>query len=158
LDVAGSNTVVTELAGQKVADLLLINDRDLTYAKIRFDERSIATLKAHLGKIGDSLTRALCWSAAWDMLRDGEISASDFIDIALAGLPGEDDIATVAIIASQLTTAVELYSAPTKRDSARLKVGNAYEQMLKAAPAGSDHQLQFARNFTSFAASASTMI
>lgn len=154
LDVTGSNTVVAELAGQKVADLLLINDRDLSYAKIRFDDRSIATLKAHLGKIGDSLTRALCWSAAWDMLRDGEISASDFIDIALAGLPGEDDIATVAIIASQLTTAVELYSAPTKRDSARLKVGNAYEQMLKAATAGSDHQLQFARNFTSFAASA----
>ena len=154
LDVAGSKTVVSELAGQKVADLLLINDRDLSYAKIRFDERSIATLKAHLGKIDDSLTRALCWSAAWDMLRDAEISATDFIDIALAGLPGEDDIATVTIIANQLVTAVELYSAPTKRDSARLKVGNAYEQMLKAAAAGSDHQLQFARNFTSFAASA----
>ena len=154
LDVAGSKTVVSELAGQKVADLLLINDRDLTYAKIRFDERSIATLKAHLGKIDDSLTRALCWSAAWDMLRDAEISATDFIDIALAGLPGEDDIATVTIIANQLVTAVELYSAPTKRDSARLKVGNAYEQMLKASAAGSDHQLQFARNFTSFAASA----
>jgi len=44
LDVTGSNTVVTELAGQKVADLLLINDRDLSYAKIRFDDRSIATL------------------------------------------------------------------------------------------------------------------
>jgi aminopeptidase N len=154
LDVAGSKTVVSELAGQKVADLLLINDRDLTYAKIRFDERSIATLKAHLGKIDDSLTRALCWSAAWDMLRDAEISATDFIDIALAGLPGEDDIATVTIIANQLVTAVELYSAPTKRDSARLKVGNAYEQMLKTSAAGSDHQLQFARNFTSFAASA----
>ena len=154
LDVAGSKTVVSELAGQKVADLLLINDRDLTYAKIRFDERSIATLKAHLGKIDDSLTRALCWSAAWDMLRDAEISATDFIDIALAGLPGEDDIATVTIIANQLVTAVELYSAPTKRDSARLKVGNAYEQMVRSATAGSDHQLQFARNFTSFAASA----
>ena len=154
LDVAGSKTVVSELAGQKVADLLLINDRDLTYAKIRFDERSIATLKAHLGKIDDSLTRALCWSAAWDMLRDAEISATDFIDIALAGLPGEDDIATVTIIANQLVTAVELYSAPSKRDSARLKVGNAYEQMVRSATAGSDHQLQFARNFTSFAASA----
>jgi aminopeptidase N len=154
LDVAGAKTVVSELAGQKVADLLLINDRDLSYAKVRFDDRSIATLKAHLGKIDDSLTRALCWSAAWDMLRDAEISAADFIDIALAGLPGEDDIATVTIIASQLVTAVELYSHPTKRDSARLKVGNAYEAMVRSAKAGSDHQLQFARNFTSFAASA----
>jgi aminopeptidase N len=154
LDVAGSKTVVSELAGEKVADLLLINDRDLSYAKVRFDDRSIATLKAHLGKIDNSLTRALCWSAAWDMLRDAEINATDFIDIALAGLAGEDDIATVTIIANQLITAVEFYSFPTKRDSARLKVGNAFEVMLANAKAGSDHQLQFARNFTSFASSA----
>ena len=154
LDVAGSKTVVSELAGEKVADLLLINDRDLSYAKVRFDDRSIATLKAHLGKIDYSLTRALCWSAAWDMLRDAEINATDFIDIALAGLTGEDDIATVTIIANQLITAVEFYSSPTKRDSARLKVGNAFEFMLANAKAGSDHQLQFARNFTSFASSA----
>jgi aminopeptidase N len=154
LDVAGDKTVVTELSGEKVADLLLINDRDLSYAKIRFDQRSITTLKAHLGKITDSLTRALCWSAAWDMLRDAEISASDFIEIALTGLSGEDDIATVTTIGSQLATAVEIYSAPTKRDSARLRVGNAYEKMLQAAKAGSDLQLQFARNFTSFASSA----
>lgn len=154
LDVAGSKTVVSELAGEKVADLLLINDRDLSYAKVRFDDRSIATLKAHLGKIDNSLTRALCWSAAWDMLRDAEINATDFIDIALAGLTGEDDIATVTIIANQLVTAVEFYSFPSKRDSARLKVGNAFEAMLRDAKAGSDHQLQFARNFTSFASSA----
>jgi aminopeptidase N len=154
LDVSGDKTVVTELAGEKVADLLLINDRDLSYAKIRFDQRSITTLKAHLGKITDSLTRALCWSAAWDMLRDAEISATDFIEIALTGLSGEDDIATVTTIGSQLATAVEIYSAPNKRDSARLRVGNAYEKMLQAAKAGSDLQLQFARNFTSFASSA----
>ena len=154
LDVAGEKTVVSELAGEKVADLLLINDRDLSYAKVRFDDRSIATLKAHLGEIDDSLTRALCWSAAWDMLRDAEINATDFIDIALAGLTGEDDIATVTIIANQLVTAVEFYSSPTKRDSARLKVGNAFEAMVQSAKAGSDHQLQFARNFTSFASSA----
>ena len=154
LDVAGSKTEVSELAGEKVADLLLINDRDLSYAKVRFDDRSIATLKAHLGKIDNSLTRALCWSAAWDMLRDAEINATDFIDIALAGLAEEDDIATVTIIANQLVTAVEFYSFPSKRDSARLKVGNAFEVMLANAKAGSDHQLQFARNFTSFASSA----
>jgi len=154
LDVSGAKTVVAQLAGEKVADLLLINDRDLSYAKIRFDQKSITTLKAHLGKITDSLTRALCWSAAWDMLRDAEISATDFIEIALTGLSGEDDIATVTTIGNQLATAVELYSAPTKRDSARLRVGNAYEKMLQQAAAGSDLQLQFARNFTSFASSA----
>jgi aminopeptidase N len=68
LDVSGNKTLIPSLSGEKVADLLLLNDQDLTYTKIRFDERSINTLKNHLGKIEDSLTRALCWSAAWDIL------------------------------------------------------------------------------------------
>ena len=154
LDVFGEKTLVAALTGETVADLLLLNDQDLTYTKIRFDDRSITTLKSHLGKINDSLTRALCWSAAWDMLRDAEISATDFIDIALAGLAGESEIATVTIICAQLGSAVELYSAPTKRDSARLRVGNAVEQMLTNAAGGSDNQLQFVKAFTSFASSA----
>ena len=154
LDVAGEKTVVSQLAGEPVADLLLLNDRDLTYAKIRFDNRSIECLKKYIGKIDDSLTRALCWSAAWDMLRDSELATSDFIDIALAGIEGESEIATITIIASQLSTAVELYSNPKKRDSARLKVANAFEKMIANAKAGSDNQLQFVKSFTTFASSA----
>jgi aminopeptidase N len=154
LDVVGAKTLVSQLAGEKVADLLLLNDKDLTYAKIRFDNSSIESLKIHIGKIDDSLTRALCWSAAWDMLRDSELAAADFIDIALAGIESESEIATLTTIASQLSTAVELYSNPTKRDSARLKVGNAFEQMISRAKAGSDNQLQFVKSFTAFAASA----
>jgi aminopeptidase N len=154
LDVSGARTEVVALANQKQADLLLLNEQDLTYAKIRFDDKSIATLKNHLGKIEDSLTRALCWSATWDMLRDGELPATDFIDIALSGVASEPDVATLTTISSQLATAVELYSNPKKRDSARLKVGNAFKKMIASAAAGSDHQLQFVKSFTSFAASA----
>ncbi len=149
LDVAGATTVVPELAGEKIADLLLINDRDLSYAKLRFDDRSIATLKAHLGKLNDSLARALCWSAAWDMLRDAEIGATDFIDIALAGLPGEDDITVATMILTQVNGAVEIYSRDTNRPELRTKVANALGALLDSAVAGSDHQLQFARAFAS---------
>ena len=151
LDVAGSSTEVKELAGEKLADLLIINDRDLSYAKVRMDERSIATLKSHLGDIKDPLTRALCWGISWDMLRDAELSASDFIDIALSGLKGETNITVVTVIEGQLNTAVELFSSPAKRDAARIKVANALGEMLDNAPGASDHQLQFARAFTSLA-------
>ena len=150
-DLSGEVTEVPEFAGEKEADLLLINDSDLSYAKIRFDQRSIATLKAHLGKIDDSLTRALCWSAAWDMLRDAELSATDFIDIALAGLPGEEDITIVTNVAMQLNTAVELYAADKNRDRLREKVAAGFHSMLLAAKPGSDHQLQFARALATFA-------
>jgi len=160
LDIAGDLTKVEELSGQKLADLLLVNDHDLTYAKIRFDARSIATLKSHLGKLSDGLSRALCWSAAWDMFRDAELSATDFIEIAMTGLAGEDDITTVTALMTQLNTAVEIYALNTavefyaadkNRDALREKVAAALLAFLKAAKAGSDHQLQFARSFASLA-------
>jgi len=151
LDVAGAITSVDKLKGEKVADLLLINDKDLSYAKIRFDQRSIETLKSHLGKLNDNLSRALCWSAAWDMLRDAEISSSDFIDIAIAGLPGEDDITTVTALGNQLASAIEVYAAPKNRDSLREKIATVMGDLLEKAKPGSDFQLQFARFFASLA-------
>ncbi|NCW47332.1 MAG: aminopeptidase N [Actinobacteria bacterium] len=151
LDVAGELTSVDKLKGEKVADLLLINDKDLSYAKIRFDQRSIETLKSQLGKLNDNLSRALCWSAAWDMLRDAEISSSDFIDIAIAGLPGEDDITTVTALGNQLSSAIEVYAAPNNRDSLREKIATVMGDLLERAKPGSDFQLQFARFFASLA-------
>ena len=151
LDVAGDLTSVEKLKGEKVADLLLINDKDLSYAKIRFDKRSIETLKSHLGKLNDNLSRALCWSAAWDMLRDAEISSSDFIDITIAGLPGEDDITTVTALGNQLASTIEVYAAPKNRDSLREKIATVMGDLLEKAKPGSDFQLQFARIFASLA-------
>ena len=75
LDVAGARTEVPELVGHPAADLVLVNDDDLTYAKLRLDERSLATLRTRIGAIPDPLARALCWSAAWDMTRDAELPA-----------------------------------------------------------------------------------
>ncbi|MFM7949644.1 MAG: ERAP1-like C-terminal domain-containing protein, partial [Actinomycetales bacterium] len=151
LDVSGELTNVAELSGEKVADLLLINDRDLSYGKIRFDEKSIATLKKNLGRLDDSLARALCWSASWDMLRDAEISASDFVDIVIAGLPGEDDVTTISAIGNQLASAIEVYSAPKNRDSQRERVAELIQTQLDKSAAGSDLQLQYARIFATVA-------
>jgi aminopeptidase N len=147
LDVAGALTVVPEFAGQKVADLLLINDRDLSYAKIRFDSRSLKTLTPYLGSITDPLTRALCWAAVWDMHRDGEISSSAFLDIAFAGLPGENDDAVVNITLSQMYTSVEAYTKDAERNEMRLKLANGLYALLQSAAPGSDLQMLYARAF-----------
>jgi aminopeptidase N len=147
LDVAGAATVVADLAGQKVADLLLINDRDLSYAKLRFDDRSIATLKTHLGKIDDALVRALCWAAIWDMHRDAEISSADFIEIALNGLAAETDDAIVNIVLSQLTTSVEAYTTDAHRDSTREKLADGLWALTNSCAPASDLQLLISRAF-----------
>ena len=75
----GELTEVAALVGQKQPDLLLLNEGDLAYAKIRLDERSLATVVGGLATLDDSLARALCWGAAWDMTRDAEMSATDFV-------------------------------------------------------------------------------
>jgi aminopeptidase N len=147
LDVAGALTSVADLSGEKTADLLLINDRDLSYAKLRFDDRSVATLKSHLGALSDDLARALCWAAVWDMHRDAEISTSDFMQIALSGLKGESDDAIVSIVLSQLTTSVEAFATDTNRDSYREKLADALWQLANDAKAAGDLQLIYTRAF-----------
>jgi aminopeptidase N len=152
LDVAGASTVVEALAGEKTADLVVLNDRDLSYGKLRFDDRSIATLKAHLGDIEDPLTRALAWSATWDMLRDGELSASAYVPMAVNALAGENDVAVVSMTLTQLSSAVELYAADANRDGLRATLADGIEKLLGSAEAGSDLQLQYARALASTAA------
>ena len=151
LDVAGALTEVTAFAGQKCADLVLINDKDQSYAKLRFDERSIATMKSHLGSLDDSLARGLIWASLWDSCRDGELSATDYIAIALAALKNESDISIVSATLGQIDTALWAYAHPSHRAALRLQVATAIEAALDAAKAGSDHQLQFAKGFANTA-------
>ena len=147
LDVVGASTVVTELAGEKVADLLLINDRDLSYAKLRFDDRSIATLKKYLGRLNDPLARALSWAAIWDMHRDAQISSADFIEIALAGLSGENDDAIVNIVIGQLGTSVEAYASEANRNKYRERLAAGFWNLMQSSAPASDLQLLYSRAF-----------
>jgi aminopeptidase N len=151
LDVAGALTEVSALAGEKVADLVLINDKDQTYAKLRFDERSIATMKSHLGGLDDSLARGLIWASLWDSCRDGELSATDYVTIALNALKSESDISIVSATLMQIDTAVWAYADPAKRDSLRAHLAQSVEALLDASAPGSDHQMAFARAFANFA-------
>ena len=151
LDIAGALTEVTAFTGQKCADLVLINDKDQSYAKLRFDERSIATMKSHLGSLDDSLARGLIWASLWDSCRDGELSATDYIAIALAALKSESDISIVSATLGQIDTALWAYAHPAHRPALRLQVATAIEAALDAAQAGSDHQLQFAKGFANTA-------
>ena len=147
VDIAGDLTEIKELAGKKTADLLLINDKDQTYAKLRFDDRSVATMKKYLGQLDDSLARGLIWASLWDSTRDGELSASDYIEIALNALKGETDISMITATFMQIDTAIWAYLAPKNRDAVRLSVANTAQELLASAKPGSDAQLQYARAF-----------
>ena len=147
VDIADELTEIKELAGKKAADLLLINDHDQTYAKLRFDDRSVETMKKYLGQLDDSLARGLIWASLWDSTRDGELSASDYIEIALNALKGETDISMITATFMQIDTAIWAYLAPKNRDAVRLSVANTAQELLASAKPGSDSQLQYARAF-----------
>ena len=85
-DISGERTVVAALAGEPRPDLVLINDDDLTYAKIRLDPHSTATLTTSIGEFTETLPAALCWAAAWDMCRDAELPAREYIRLVLGGI------------------------------------------------------------------------
>ncbi len=142
LDVDGESTELPQLVGRSAPDLLLVNDDDLAYAKIRLDERSLATAMAHPRGFQDSLPRALVLGAAWDMTRDAEMSARDFVALVLASLPGETDSTLLRTLLAQLSTTLGLYVAPEHRDQAVADSVRSLRALTEEAEAGSDAQFQ----------------
>ncbi len=147
LDIAGERTDVAKLVGHKQPDLVLLNDDDLTYAKIRLDERSLRTVLAGMADFQDSLPRTLCWTAAWDMTRDAEMAPRDFVELVLGGIAAETDSSVVRVLLRQVESALLLYVAPQHRVPARARFAAGIEALMRSASAGSDSQLQFVRAF-----------
>ncbi|WP_405780769.1 aminopeptidase N [Streptomyces sp. NBC_00859] len=152
-DVAGARTVVSELAGAERPDLVLVNDDDLTYCKIRFDEDSLDTLREHLGDITDPLARALCWSALWNLTRDALMPARDFIALVLRFAGRESDIGVLQMLHAWTRSALLHYSAPEWREEGGRLLSEGALRELRLAEPGSEAQLTWARFFASTATS-----
>ncbi|WP_338676691.1 aminopeptidase N [Streptomyces sp. SCSIO 30461] len=151
LDVDGELTAVTELVGKPRPAVVLLNDDDLSYAKVRLDDESLKAVTEHLGDFAESLPRALCWASAWDMTRDGELPTRDYLSLVLSGIAKESDIGVVQSLLRQVKLAIDLYAAPEWRDAGLAQWTDATLAHLRAAEPGSDHQLAWARAFAATA-------
>ncbi|MGW5944866.1 M1 family metallopeptidase, partial [Streptomyces celluloflavus] len=100
-------------------DLVLLNDGDLTYTKIRFDPASWQTLTTTLATLPDSLSRAVAWNAARDLVRDGELPPAAYLDLARTHLPRESDLAIVqGVLTFARTQIADRYLPHTERHTA----------------------------------------
>ncbi|MGH3312592.1 MAG: aminopeptidase N [Streptomyces sp.] len=170
-DVTGARTVIDQLAGTERPDLVLVNDDDLTYCKTRLDEVSLRTLRAHLGELdgpggvsgrpdgpdgadghNPSLSRALCWSALWNLTRDGLMPARDFVALVLSFAGTESDIGVLQMLHAWSRAAVVHYAAPEWREEGRRALAEGAVSRLRLAEPGSGHQLAWARFFAAVAA------
>jgi aminopeptidase N len=142
LDVSRQRTEVPELVGVPAGRLVLVNDDDLTYCMMRLDKTSLATLVERISDIHESLPRCLCWSAAWEMTRDAEFKARDFLAVVLDGLAAETEVGVVQRLLAQAQTALSSYADPewaTEKGWPRFTSG--LMTLLSAAEPGSDLQL-----------------
>ncbi|MEY4102441.1 MAG: Aminopeptidase, partial [Actinomycetota bacterium] len=151
LDVDGERTEVPELVGLKRPDLILINDDDLAYAKIRLDEDSLRVAIANLKNIESPLARSLVWGSVWDSTRDAETAGRDFIDLVLGNIATETESTVVRTVLGQLLLVATSYVDPTTRTAQVTRVADALWDLAQNATAGSDLQFQFLRNFAQLA-------
>jgi aminopeptidase N len=150
-DVEGERTSVPQLVGEPAAAVLLLNDEDLTYAKLRLDERAMQVVVDHIVGLDNPLARALCWAAAWDMLRDGELAARHYVKLVTAGLPVETDINLMTATLRQAQSAIIFYADPAWSPTGwRMLADTAREQLARAEP-GSGFQLMWARTYATAA-------
>ncbi len=143
-DIDGARTDIPELIGRVQPDLILLNDDDLTYALVRFDQRSLATLTESIGQFTDSLARTVCWSAALDMVQQAELSVPAFIRMMVAGM-GEEP--TISVLQTLHMTAARLMSVtadPKWVPEGKERLASAALPLLLAAEPGSDRQLAWA--------------
>jgi aminopeptidase N len=154
IDVDGDRTEVPELVGWGHPDLVLVNDDDLTYAKIRLDEHSLRTLITGIGEFTESLPSALCWAAAWDMCRDGEMAARDYVRLVLSGAETIETISVLQSLLRQAATAARRFADPAWRATGMAEMAGALRDMLRRAEPGSDRQLTYAQAFCAVALSA----
>jgi aminopeptidase N len=144
-DISGERTVVGELAGQQRPDLVLVNDDDLSYTKIRLDQHSLGTLMTSIGSFTDSLPAALCWAAAWDMCRDAELAARDYLRLVLTGVGSVTDISVAQTLLRQASAALRRYTDPAWRPAGLALAADGLRMLLAQATPGSDRQLAYAQ-------------
>ncbi|MFH8802915.1 aminopeptidase N [Streptomyces sp. NPDC017936] len=140
--------------------LLLLNDGDLTYAKVRFDATSSGTVRTGLSGLPDPLTRAVVWNALRDAVRDGELPPTAYLETARAHLPHETDLAVVqGVLAFATAQVADRYLSPDRRPAALATLSSLCRDLIRRTEDG-DHpglRLIAVRHFIDVAAHPDTI-
>src|SRR6266542_4217406 len=132
--VDNGRTPVPELTGQPAADVLLVNDGDLTYAKVRLPETDLAGLPDLLPAVADPMARAGLWCAVWDATRDAELPAIGFVELVASALPVEPDVGIFAATLDYArSVAVPHFLAPRAQPPALARLAAACGRTLAEA-------------------------
>ena len=146
-DIDGELTEIADVVGHPRGDMILINDDDLAYAKIRLDAESEVFARKHLDQITSPLARSLVLSAAWDATRDAEMPATEFRELVLDNIGQETESTTIRTALGQLQLATKLYSQQDTVAEVQASVADRLWGLTQEAVAGSDLQFQLLKAF-----------
>lgn len=150
LDVEGPVTEVSALVGVSRGQLVLVNDDDLTYCSLRLDAESLRTALQRIADIAEPLPRSLVWSAAWEMTREAELRARDFVALVAGGVHAETEVGVAQRLLLQAQTALASYAEPDwAREQGWPQFADRLLELARAAQPGSDHQLAFVNTLCS---------
>jgi aminopeptidase N len=151
VDIGGPHTAIPELTGQAQPDLILLNDDDLSYAIVRFDDRSIVTLTEAIGDLANSLARAVCWSSVLDMARQAELPVPALVTMLAGGMAGEPSVAALQSLLENCWEVLRTLADPAWVATGLQQLAAAATRLLLAAEPGSDRQLAWAEMLASAA-------
>ncbi|MCX5313733.1 aminopeptidase N [Streptomyces sp. NBC_00154] len=141
LDVPHNNTAKIH-TGRRPA-LVVPNDNDLTYAKVRLDPESWSTALHTLSGIPDALTRAVIWNTARDMVRDGELHPATYLRTARTHLPHETDLALVqGVLTFADTQITRRYTTPDNRPAAHATLTDLCRDLIRRTEDGTNPGLR----------------
>lgn len=145
VDLEGERTILDEASGLQAPALLLLNDGDHTYAKVRFDETSLETIRTRLSEVPDELSRAVIWTSLWNLTRDGEWPVRSYLDTVLKHAPAESNPTLLTTAFANAAYAINHFVGEEAREEIRADYAERLWEVLQQAPAGSDAQLTVAR-------------
>ncbi|OFO94343.1 aminopeptidase N [Corynebacterium sp. HMSC034H07] len=145
VDLEGERTILDEASGLQAPALLLLNDGDHTYAKVRFDETSLETIRTRLSEVPDELSRAVIWTSLWNLTRDGEWPVRSYLDTVLKHAPAESNPTLLTTAFANAGYAINHFVGEEAREEIRADYAERLWEVLQQAPAGSDAQLTVAR-------------
>jgi aminopeptidase N len=147
IDIDSESVTVDEASGVARPDVIVVNDADLSYAKVRFDERSMDTAARRLSDFDDSLTQLLVLATLWDEVRDGQRPVQDYLETIIAHAGAIEHSSGLLTQMRQLDTAVSSYLPPEQREAMHERLADRFIELLETVEEGTDQAFQFVRGF-----------
>ena len=128
------------------APIVLPNDTDDAYAKLRLDEATVAALTERLGDLDDAVASAVAWGALWEQTRDAALPARTLVDLVARHAPSLADLTSLQLVQRRGVSAADRYGDPANRDHAHARLLASGQDALAACAPGSDHQLAWVQH------------